>query len=1293
MKILEVFKRYYKHHIYMHVDLKKDKYLICLIIISTIANGLVPAITSILTGRVFDLLSNIGQFHSMNEILSELTIRSMSIMALAAACLPVMWISISSWMSLGERQGFAIRKRLLNEYLVKPMEWYDCHDKLLGDFTQVNRCVEELRSSSAEASAITFQNFVAMLALIGTSFYYSWSLTLIILCSAPLIILFAILFSHMIHKYTELENSETGKAAQLLNWSMNSAQLVKLYCTQAYEIHSFKELVGQCNDLFIKSCFYVSANTSILRFLSLSMFVQGFWFGAIMVKKGKLSIKDVITCFHSCLMLGSTLNNTLQQIVVLQKGDVALKKILDFISFSQRSPSLEPPYEPSVPISNGEISFQNISFAYPTRPHQTVLKDVSITFQPGRSTFIIGKSGSGKSTLANLLLKFYNDYQGSIKIGNTNVKKINKNWLFENITVVEQRCTLFNDTLRNNLLLGISNSNQKVEQDDIEISQRLKDACRIAMLEELIRELPDGLDTIIGAGGVSLSGGQQQRVAIARAYIKDSSVLILDEAVSALDIIHRELIMKAIKNWRSGKTTIILTHDLSQLDYDDFLYVFEDGEVKESGYQQALLQDEKTIFSKLYDIQMRKHMSYSPSESTIVETPGDEKKRFSSTNTSTSTSYEVDTPISKENKMSFSTGRDSWSENVKLSDVHRTQRKRIYLPENNKKKCVDPEKALIKIDEKKVMPLGQIIKRMLRTIRQKKLLSFGIFWSLIAGATNPIFSYCFSYLLNGIVPMTNGQYRSQLYLLKWSFIVLGISAADAISNFLKSYILGYCSELWIMDLRNEAMAAIMNKRLDWFSKEENKSSELSALLLNDLRDLRSLVSEFLSAMTTFIVVSLVGLIWALVSGWKLSLVCISMFPLIILVSGIYGSTLQRYETMYKTAVAELENHEYEIMTKIKTIRYLQASKYFIKNYKVLENNLKKIAHKRSIATGFGISITNTIAVCIQSILYYYGLRLVFKGEYSSKKMFETFTLLLFTIISCTSLVSQIPDISRGQRAASWLYRILDESDDNKESVDSGSRSADIIISGNTNSVPLISIKNLRFSYPSAQTVEIYKNITLHVTSSQKTIGIVGESGSGKSTLMYLLTKLYKTPANSIYIDGTDVNEWDTLKLRKQISVVEQNPTLFEGTVRDNLVYGTLNDISEIEIYDVLKYLGIYEFIENLPMGLDSRIDTKLVSGGQAQRLCIARALLRKPTILILDECTSALDAASAHLINNLVKNGLPTVLTIVITHSKQMMEACNSLAVIKDGRLAEQGNFAELMKNNSELRRIINELD
>ncbi|CAB4254742.1 similar to Saccharomyces cerevisiae YKL209C STE6 Plasma membrane ATP-binding cassette (ABC) transporter required for the export of a-factor, catalyzes ATP hydrolysis coupled to a-factor transport [Maudiozyma barnettii] len=1261
-------------HIYVNIIPSKDTYIILLIIFSTVANGLVPAITSILTGRIFDLLTNISEFKLPKLVFKELTKRSMSIMALGAASLPVMWLSISCWMWIGEIQSSRLRKRLLISYINKPTEWYDKNENLLGDFVQLNRCIEEVRSSSAEASAITFQNMVAIISLIGVSFYYSWSLTLIILCSTPIIVALAVIFSRLINKYTQLENTESSKAAQEISFVMRAAQLVKLYGTKNEEQYKFMHLTQLCNTYFIHASLFVAANAAILRFLTLCMFIQGFWFGATMVRKGKLNIADVITCFHSCLMLGSTLSNTFHQIVLLQKGDVAIKKLEGALksknnieTVTNKAGTLH------LSFPDASIIFKSVNFTYPSRPENRILNNLSLTFKAHETTFIVGKSGSGKSTLSNILLRLYNLESGSILIDNLNINLIERDELFGHITIVEQRCTLFNDTIRNNILLG--SPDFKEESENNQLCSTLKKAIDFSLLNEFIQTLPKGLETKIGSEGITLSGGQQQRVALARAYMRDTPVLILDEAVSALDISHKTTLMKSIRSWRHNKTTVILSHHLADIGDDDYVYVMNEGLVAQEGSKHDLMNSRSGQFYIMNEVQNQYKMPISENNNLVSQ-------GFPSAMSYTEESIilNTSTPLTTSEKSSIF--HEKLSKNhTSLEEYELEQNEPAYI--SNDRRRLGDEEAL---DKRQILPLKIIIFQMIKTIRNKKLLFGGIMASLLAGATNPIFSYTFSYLLNGIVP---GSQNDQYYLLKWSFIVLGVTIADGIFNFLKSFILGYCSENWIMDIRNDTMESIIHKNIYWYSLDSNKPSEISALLMNDLRDLRSLVSEFLSAMSTFLIVSLFGLIWALVSGWKLSLVCLSMFPLIVIFSSLYGGSLQQYETNYKSSVAKLENDQSEVLLGIKTIRYLKLQSHFLNNQRCNQVNMRQIAKGRTIVTGMGIAITNTLTMCIQAILYYYGLKLVLIGEYSSKRMFQTFTLLLFTIMTCTSLISQIPDIARGQRGASWIDRILKEDKMWSEDVNYEGRIAKI---GDIDSNILVKINNLNYFYPSAPGVTIFNNLNLELANN-KSFAIVGESGAGKSTLALLLTKLYKVPNGCIFLDQTDINDWNLVSLRSHIAMVEQTPVLIDDSLKNNLMYGNHNAmVTDQELHDILKFVGISEILEKLPKGLDSRISTDLVSGGQAQRLCLARAILRKPKILILDESTSALDAKSSEKIRQIVKQGLAGTLIISITHNKPMMECCDQIIVLKDGMVKEQGPYRDLNVMGSEFFRITSDL-
>ncbi|KAL3231314.1 hypothetical protein RNJ44_00349 [Nakaseomyces bracarensis] len=1243
MFILGLLRRYHNGHIYMNIRPKQDWGLLSALVLSTVANGLVPAISSILIGRVFQLLDHTTHEFEFSQLYHELIVRAMAILILGLASMPLNWASLSCWMVLGERQGLRVRKLLVDKYLSLPCQWYDKYRAtLLGEFTQLHRCIEEVRSGSAEASAIVTQSIVAICALLGTAFYYSWSLTLIILCTSPIIVICAVLFSRYIHVHLEFENSASAKAAERLNWIIDHVNFVRIHNGTHVETNIFDHYIQISNTHYIKSCLYVSLNISILRFLSLVMFVQGFWFGSTMIKKGKLSINDVITSFHSCLMIGTIINTALGQIVVMQKGDVALKKLNIILNIQEETDNGF--IVDIVGIESMPITFQNVSFSYPERPKDEVLNKLFLEFPANKITYLIGKSGYGKSTLFDLLMLHYNNYMGDILLGDNNIKTISKGYLYKNITFIEQETILFDDTLRNNILITkIGDINSQMQLDEM-----LKKACSFALLDALVNDLPSGLDTIIGTGGIELSGGQKQKIALARAFIRNTPILIMDEPLSAIDINQRIVLLERIKNWRNHMTTVIITHDKDMLSQNDNIIHIDNNDPQPS---ETLTLFGTTVYRENHTINAKtKIYEYNQNFARIYDKQIESKIDFPET----LYSYEL---ASVNEEITYSSDSDEGATKISC-DV-----------ENG--------------EEPQLLSLTFIILLFFKQISNKMVFLVGVMGAILSAICNPLFSYMFSFLLNGLTPGQDGV-GSAKYLLRYSIIVISIAVFDGTTNFIKSYILGSVCEFWIMHLRRNTFDRVVNAPFEWFANKESSASKISTLLMNDLRDLRSLLTEFLSAVITLLFLSSMGFIWAIIVGWKLSLVCISFIPLVVLVTGAYGSILVKYETSYKTAVAMTESNVHQMVLASKTIKSLQLQTYIMSQYNRFHCKLEIIGKRRAILTGLGISLTNVLVMLMQSVIFLYGIKLVLRSEYSTRKFFEVLTLLLFTIITTSSLINQIPDMARGKRAITYVQRILNDPLSNDIRLNgTGIEMAPL---SENSSLGSVHIHRLSYAFPQTPSMLVLKSIHLNLFSG-KVYGIVGKSGSGKTTLINILAGLYKVEAGHISILGKDISTWNRTELYNAIGLLEQHPVLRFDTIRGNLVYGLKREILEQEILEALDSVGMLDFVMSLPEELEELLDSSLLSGGQAQRLCLAREIIRAPRVLILDECTSALDESSAQLINEMLGSHLAEI-TIVVSHNIKTIRQCDEIIVLDHGIIIQQGTFESLNSSCPQFRTV-----
>ncbi|KAK7687420.1 hypothetical protein QCA50_009286 [Cerrena zonata] len=302
----------------------------------------------------------------------------------------------------------------------------------------------------------------------------------------------------------------------------------------------------------------LSANVGTLRALSLIAVVQGFWFGNYMIRIGKLEISQVFTAFATCVLLGSNIGSLADLVATLNKAKAAAITIANFSVESENSNE----FGESPNATHGHIEFRDLGFKYPNRAERA-LGNFNLNIEAGTLNFIIGKSGSDN---------------GKILLDGKNIEEISSDWLVENTTLIQLDSVIFDTTLKENVSLAVV---QRFLSIDDTPELMIEDACEFALLSNFISELPKGYNNKVSSS--SLSGGQKQKIALARAKIRDTPILILDEAVSAVDIKDKELLLKSIKQWRRGRTTIIITHETNYIGDGDNVILMENGRVKAEG--------------------------------------------------------------------------------------------------------------------------------------------------------------------------------------------------------------------------------------------------------------------------------------------------------------------------------------------------------------------------------------------------------------------------------------------------------------------------------------------------------------------------------------------------------------------------------------------------------------------------------------------------------------------------------------------------------------------------------------
>ena len=373
----------------------------------------------------------------------------------------------------------------------------------------------------------------------------SWSLTLVILSSIPLLVFVQAASQSLAVPLYGAERSSSSKVGTLVSRSTKAIGTVKAFNAQAFESGLVDKLLEQAQKAYAKCWAVWGVTAGLTQFILFSMFAQGFWFGAHLVRSGKLSSGNVMAVFWACLVASSNLQLCVPLLVVLTKGKGAMVELDTLINTpSPTHPGLPTATSPMTPNrksfprqaemakivphgkTHGAFSLHNIQFSYISRPTQLTLDVEEMYLPSGETTFIVGSSGSGKSTISQLLLGLYAPQSGTILLDDREMRFLDDTWLRRHVGSVTQTCVLFDMTVAENVAIGVESDGRRRQDVSREEVERV---CTAALMHEFVRDLPEGYDTPLGAGGASLSGGQRQRMAIARALLRDPTILILGE--------------------------------------------------------------------------------------------------------------------------------------------------------------------------------------------------------------------------------------------------------------------------------------------------------------------------------------------------------------------------------------------------------------------------------------------------------------------------------------------------------------------------------------------------------------------------------------------------------------------------------------------------------------------------------------------------------------------------------------------------------------------------------------------
>ncbi|XP_059608889.1 ATP-dependent translocase ABCB1 isoform X1 [Phlebotomus argentipes] len=587
----------------------KDRLLICIGLLAATACGLCTPANTLIFGRLINaMLGKAGNatdalqpeametdpMEQMTQwFLDEIQFFAIFNTIIGVVMLVGSYVSTTAFNYAAHNQIFTIRGRFVKSVLSQEIGWYDLNKS--GEFaSRINEDLTKLEEGLGEKVVMFAMFMVACVASIIVAFVYGWLLALVCLASLPVTMISVGIVGVLTSRLSKKEVESYAKAGGIAEEVFGAIRTVVAFGGQELEAERYQSRLHNARSINIKKNFFMGLGFGLLWFFIYASYALAFWYGVGLILQYNHLPPDeqvydagvMFIVFFSVMMAGMNLGMSspyIESFTLAMGTGAKVYSIIDreslinaWASIGERPNKVE-----------GNLSFQDVHFNYPNRKTVKVLKGINISIKRGETVALVGPSGCGKSTTIQLIQRFYDPLEGSVRLDGRDIKDLDVAWLRSQIGVVGQEPVLFGTTIYENIRYGLESATK----------EQIEAAAKAANAHNFIKSLPEGYHTLVGERGAQMSGGQKQRIAIARALVRNPDILLLDEATSALDTQSEAKVQAALENASKGRTTIIVAHRLSTIRHADRIYVFKDGQIVETGTHRELMDKNGEYFA------------------------------------------------------------------------------------------------------------------------------------------------------------------------------------------------------------------------------------------------------------------------------------------------------------------------------------------------------------------------------------------------------------------------------------------------------------------------------------------------------------------------------------------------------------------------------------------------------------------------------------------------------------------------------------------------------------------------
>uniref|UniRef100_A0A803MJH0 Uncharacterized protein n=2 Tax=Chenopodium quinoa TaxID=63459 RepID=A0A803MJH0_CHEQI len=1128
------------------------------------------------------------------------------------------------WTRTAERQAARMRYRYLKAVLRQDVSYFDLH---VGSTSEVIVSVSSDSLTIQDVISEKVPNFVMNTSTFFGSYLVAflllWKLAIAGLPFIVLLIIPGLLYGRILMGLARKLTLEYNKAGSVVEQAISSLRTVYAFVGENKTMDKFSTALEGSVKLGLKQG--LAKGVAIgSNGLSFAVWAFSTWYGSKLVMYHGAKGGTVFAVGAALSIGGLSLGSGLSNVKYFSEAASAGEKIMEVI---KRVPEIDSENMEGLTLDNisGEVEFKHVNFFYPSRPDSIIFRDFSLQVPAGKTVALVGGSGSGKSTVVALLQRFYNPLDGQILLDGVSIDKLQLKWLRSQMGLVSQEPALFATTIKENILFG---------KEDATMDEVIE-AAKASNAYNFISQLPLGFDTQVGERGVQMSGGQKQRIAIARATIKKPRVLLLDEATSALDSESERVVQEALDKAAVGRTTIVIAHRLSTIRNADTIAVIQNGQVMESGSHDVLIQHDDGLYTSLVRLQQ-------------MEKSKDERGLAHPSTSNSSILNNMELKYNTSSRRSSLVSRSSSASSFR--SVHDDV---VHEP----------------MGEEKV-PLPSFRRLLALNLPEWKQASLGCTGAMLFGAVQPVYAFAMGSTISVYFLPDNEEIKRKTTIYASCF--LGLAVFSFIVNIVQHYNFAYMGEFLTKRVRERMLSKMLTFEVGWFDRDENSTGTICSRLAKDANVVRSLVGDRIALVVQTISAVVIAFTMGLIIAWRLAIVMIAIQPLII--ASFYTRRVLLKSMSKKAIKAQNESSKLaaEAVSNLRTVTSFSSQARILALLEKAQEGPRKESIRQSWYAGIGLGTSQGLNICTWALDFWYGGRLISQGYITAKELFETFMILVSTGRVIADAGSMTTDLAKGADAVASVFAVLDR----KTQIDPDNAEGYIPEKINGH----IEVINVDFSYPTRPDVVIFKGFSINIEAGKST-ALVGHSGSGKSTIIGLIERFYDPLKGCVKIDGRDIRTYNLRSLRKHIALVSQEPTLFAGTIRENIIYGASDNVDESEIIEAAKAANAHDFLSGLKDGYDTWCGDRGVqlSGGQKQRIAIARAILRNPAVLLLDEATSALDSQSEKIVQDALERVMVGRTSVVVAHRLSTIQNCDFIAVLDKGKVVEKGTHSSLL--------------